>query len=140
MVTPASNLDDYRVLDTETVWRLIDPRYYPEDSNSPGNRIISSSTFSHNKSPSLIRSSLVSQAFVRQHFPTFGIAAMKAADVRQAGHGCLFAIEDDPDFPYWPTDAHVCVYKAPDKKRLKPGEIRGLTALAQAGLFFKPTV
>ena len=134
------SLDDWKVQNDEIVWRLIDPQYYPEDPNIPGTRRIAVGTFSHNKKGvSFLRSHLLGpdpQAFIKQRFPKWGIAALKAEDVRiQAG--CLFAIESDPFFT-WPPDSHVCIYKSPNKNRLKPWQCDKLVDLAEANLILAP--
>ena len=144
MAAPGQNLDDLRVTDDEIVWRLIDPKYYVEDPTNPGKRIIAVGTFSHtSKGVSLLRESVLKGqekdpvGFIQRRFPKFGIAALKAADVRKAG--CLFAIETDPLYN-WPRDCHVGIYKAPNKGRMKPRHWNQLRDLAEQNLILEPTM
>jgi hypothetical protein len=141
-VAATPDLDDRNVKDDEVVWRLIDPQYYHEDPNNPGKRIIDVATFSHNKKGvSLLRPHLLGSDpcnYIQQRFPKWGIAELKAEDVRKLA-GCLFAIEPDPNFN-WPPDSHVCIYKAPRKNRLKPWQCDKLVELAEQRLIVIPVV
>jgi hypothetical protein len=145
VAAPGQNLDDLRVKDDEIVWRLIDPKYYVEDPANPGQRVIAIGTFSHTKKGvSMIREVLLRQqapdpiAFIKQRFPKWGIAALKAVDVRKEA-GCIFAIEPDPLYA-WPPDGHVCIYKAPLKNRMKTWQCDKLRELAERNLILIPTV
>jgi hypothetical protein len=137
VATPVQSLDDLRVLDTEVVWRLIHPKYYQENPSVPGEWVIASGAFSFNhKNCSVLRSSLVLLDDVKAAFPKYGIAALRASDVRLKAL-CCFALENDPA---WPNDAHACIYKAPNKKPLKPINWNALTLLAQQNLILEPIV
>ena len=139
MATPANTLDDLRVLDSEILWRLIHPRYYVENPNMLGSWVIQAGAFAHNhRNCSVLRSGLVSIDFVKANFPNYGIAALKAEDVRMKAQ-CVLAIETDPNFS-WPTDAHACLYKAPNKKSLKPVNWNALVLLAEQNLILKPII
>lgn len=138
MATPVS-LDDWRIANGEFVWRLIHRQYYVENPSMPGTRMIAAGAFAHNhKACSVVRANLVTIDFIKAHFKNFGIAAMKAEDVRLKAN-CLLAIEDDPTFS-WPPDAHAHIYKGPSKKPLKPINWNALILLAEQGLILKPTV
>jgi hypothetical protein len=137
--TSDPDLDDWNVRDDETVWRLIDPQYFVDDPSIPDKKIIKVGSFSHNKKGvSFLRPGpSVTVAFVQANFPGFGIAAIKAADIRKLA-GCLFVVENDPTFP-WPKDAHLCVYKAQLKNRLKPWQCSKLVELAEQNLILAPS-
>ncbi len=132
--TASQQLDDPEVKDDEELWRLIAPDWYPADS-STGLRAIDEAAFSHNKQVSALRSSLVTEAEVKRHFPNHGIAALPVAAVRQSG--CVIQIDDQPP---WPTKAHVVIRKSPNGSRLKPAQILALTQIANANLRVPPNV
>jgi phosphohistidine phosphatase SixA len=122
------------VKDDEVLWRLIAPHWYPADP-STGLRAIDEAAFSHNSEVSALRSALVSEADVKQHFPNHGIAELPVAEVKKAG--CIVQIKDEQP---WPTGAHVVIRKAPNGSRLKPRQIFALTQLANANLRLPPNV
>jgi hypothetical protein len=132
--TASQRLDDPEVKDDEELWRLIAPDWYPADPTT-GERAIDEAAFSHNKQVSALRSSLVTEAEVKQHFPDHGIAALPVAEVRKSG--CVIRIEDQPP---WPAKAHVVIRKSPNGTRLKPAQILALTQLANANLRVPPNV
>jgi hypothetical protein len=136
------DLDDHNVKDDELIWRLIDPQYYQEDPSNPPARIIAVGAFSHNKKGvSFLRKTLLGSDpvdFIKLNFPKWGIAEFLADDIRVKA-GCLFAIEGDPSFP-WPKHSHVCIYKSPNKNRLKPWQCDRLVELAERNLILAPLV
>jgi hypothetical protein len=130
--------DDPRIKNDEIIWHLIDPSHYVDDPNFPGQKRITSASFSHSKSGvSFLRRTnpKIDVQYVQARFPGFGIAEFKVEDVRTQAR-CLFVIEQDPQ---WPPDSHIVAYAAPGKGVIRKGRISALKRLAAANLILKPT-